>query len=438
MSFLVRNSVILFTITVTGVGTAGADWPQFRGPGGTGSSPDEKVLTQWSDDEGITWKTALPGPGSSSPIIQGDRIFVTCYSGYGESRDNVGDIKDLKRHLVCLDRKSGKILWQKTVDAVMPEDPYSGMGVPEHGYASNTPVVDSERVYAFFGKTGVFAFDLDGNQLWQVDVGRESSNRRWGSAASLILYKDYVIVNASEESQSIRALDKATGKEVWKAEASMLELAYGTPLIADAPDGKQELVIGVPGEVWALRPDTGKIKWYCATPIGGNVSPCPVAADGVVYILGGYPRRGTVAIRTGGEGDVTDSHLVWESTNSSYIPSPVLHDGRLHWVADDAIAYCLDAKTGDQVYRERIPGMSSGGRGKPFYASTILIGDYLYTVSRTGGVYVLATGPEFKVISHNKIESDTSQFNGTPAVCRGQLFLRSDQFLYCLGEEKGE
>jgi outer membrane protein assembly factor BamB len=437
MRFFTAKVMILLASVAALTCFSGADWPQFRGPDGTGSCPDEKVLTQWSDEEGITWKTALPGPGSSSPIIQGDRIFVTCYSGYGESRDNVGDIDNLKRHLVCLDRKSGKILWQKTVDAVMPEDPYSGMGVPEHGYASNTPVVDSERVYAFFGKTGVFAFDLDGKQLWQVDVGRESGNRRWGSAASLIQYKDYVIVNASEESQSIRALDKATGKEVWKAEASMLELVYATPLIVDLPDGQQELVIGVPNEAWALRPDTGKIKWYCATPVGGNVSPCPVAADGMVYILGGYPRQGTVAIRTGGEGDVTDSHLVWESTNSSYIPSAVMHENRLHWVADNAIAYCLDAKTGDVVYRERLSGTASGrGRGKPFYASTILIGEHLYAVSRTGGTYVLAVGPEFEVVAHNKIESDTSQFNGTPAVCRGQLFLRSDRFLYCIGTEK--
>ncbi len=415
---------------------AGADWIQFRGPGGAGCCPEESVPTRWSDDEGITWKTALPGPGSSSPIIQGDRVFVTCYSGYGEQRDNVGTIENLKRHLVCLDRKSGKALWQKTVDAVMPEDPYTGMGVPEHGYASNTPVVDRERVYAFFGKSGVFALDLDGNQLWQADVGHESSNRRWGSAASLLLYKDLVIVNGSEESQSIRGLDKATGKEIWKAEAAMLELAYGTPVLVDLPDGEKELVLGVPEEVWALNPNTGKIKWYCATPIGGNVSPSPVTSGGIVYILGGYPRRGTVAIRAGGKGDVTDSHLVWQSTNSSYIPSPVLHGGRLHWVGDDAIAYCLDTKTGDVIYRERMPGMSGGGRGKPFYASTLLVGDYLYAVSRTGGTYVLASGPEFEVVSHNQIESDASQFNGTPAVCQSQLFLRSDRFMYCLGAEK--
>ncbi len=433
---VIRHFAILFTSVIAVCCFAGADWLQFRGPGGAGSCPSESVPTSWSDDEGITWKTALPGPGSSSPIIQGDRVFVTCYSGYGEKRGDAGSMEDLKRHLVCLDRKSGKILWQKTIDAVMPEDAYSGMGVPEHGYASNTPVVDSERVYAFFGKTGVFAFDLDGNQLWQVDVGHESSNRRWGSAASLLLYKDYVIVNASEESQTIRALDKATGKEVWKAEAAMLELAYGTPVIVELPDGEKELVIGVPQEVWALNPDTGKIKWYCATRVSGNVSPSPVTADGIVYILGGYPRRGTAAIRTGGKGDVTDSHLVWESTTSSYIPSAVLHEGRLHWVGDDAIAYCLDAKTGDAVYRERVPGTSGGGRGKPFYSSTTLIGNHLYAVSRTGGTYVLATGPEFSVVSQNKIESDTSQFNGSPAVCRGQLFLRSDRFMYCVGTEK--
>ena len=131
-----------------------------------------------------------------------------------------------------IDREDGKVIWRRKVKAEMPEDPFAGMGIPEHGYASNTPATDGERVYAFFGKTGVLAFDLDGNQLWHVNVGKESSNRRWGSSASLILYKDMVIVNASEESQSIRALDKLTGKEIWKAEASSLELAYGTPLLA--------------------------------------------------------------------------------------------------------------------------------------------------------------------------------------------------------------
>ena len=203
----VSTMCVLFSIVVTRP-LAGADWPQFRGPDGLGVSSDANVAVQWSESENLKWKTSLPGPGSSSPIVWGQHVFVTCYSGYGLSRTNPGNIEQLVRHLVCIDRKDGKVIWTRTVKAEMPEDAFAGMGVPEHGYASNTPATDGERVFVFFGKTGVLAFDLDGNQLWQVNVGKESSNRRWGSSASLILYKDMVIVNASEESQSILALDK--------------------------------------------------------------------------------------------------------------------------------------------------------------------------------------------------------------------------------------
>jgi outer membrane protein assembly factor BamB len=436
MSRLCERWAVLFVLAVVGFVSAGADWPQFRGPGGTGVC-DQGVLTEWSDSEGIAWKTALPGAGSSSPILAGDRVFVTCYSGYGIPGEERGAIADLKRHLICLDRKSGDVLWQKTVDAEMPEDVYSGMGVPEHGYASNTPAVDGERVYVFFAKTGVLAFDLEGNELWRVSVGQESGNRRWGSAASLMLYDDLVIVNASEESQSVRGLEKATGKEVWKAEAAMLELTYATPLLVDSPGVGPQLVLGVPGEVWGLHPKTGKLQWYAAVPMGGNISPCPVESDGVVVVSGGYPKGGTAAVRLGGKDDVTESHGLWESTDSTYVPSPVAHQGRVHWVSDQGIAFCLDAKTGEAVYRERLPRMSATGRGKPIYASVIVAGEHLYAVSRTAGTYVLDAGAEFNVVAHNVIESDKSRFHGTPAVCCGQLFLRSDRFLYCLGEETG-
>jgi outer membrane protein assembly factor BamB len=304
------------------------------------------------------------------------------------------------------------------------------MGVPEHGYASNTPATDGERVFVFFGKTGVLAFDFDGNQLWQVNVGKESSNRRWGSSASLILHNDMVIVNASEESRSICGLDKRTGKEIWKAEAAALELSYGTPLMVPLIGGGKELVIGVPYEVWALNPDTGKLAWYAETGLDGNVAPSPVAANGIVYIFGGYRNTGSVAIRTGGNGDVTDTHVRWTSRDASYIPSPVIHDGKLYWVSDQGIAFCADAETGETLYRERLS--RTGGGGKPFYASVVLAGDKLICVSRRGGTYVLAAKPEFEQLAHNEFESDDSDFNASPAISDGQLFLRSNRYLYCV------
>ena len=410
----------------------GEDWPQFRGPDGLGISTDAPVPTEWSDSKNLKWKTPLPGPGSSSPIVHGQHIFLSCYSGYGISRLNPGDIENLKRHLLCIDRRDGKVTWSQTVKAEMPEDAFSGMGVPEHGYASNTPATDGERVYVFFGKTGVLAFDLKGNQLWQTNVGKASSNRRWGSSASLVLYKDMVIVNASEESQSIRALDKLTGKEIWKAEAGSLELAYGTPLLVPLDDGSRELVIGVPHEVWGLNPDTGKLNWYAETGLDGNVAPSPVTANGIVYVFGGYHNTSRVAIRTGGKGDVTDTHTLWSSRDASYVPSPVIYEGKLYWVSDQGIAFCADVKTGETIFRERLPRTGSSRGGKPFYASVVLAGDKLVCVSRNTGTYVLAARPEFAQLAHNRFTSDQSDFNASPAISDSQLFLRSNKFLYCI------
>jgi hypothetical protein len=330
-----------------------------------------------------------------------------------------------------VDRASGKILWDSKVPAELPEDPYSGF-ITEHGYASSTPVTDGERVYVFFGKTGVLAFDFSGRELWRVNVGKESGNRHWGSGASLVLFQDKVIVNASEESQSIRALDKMTGKEVWKAESKTLELSYGTPALM--PSGERtDLVIAVPGEIWGMNPDSGKLRWFASTEMTGNVSPSVTTDDGVIYANGGFPSLGSAAVRGGGKGDVTSTNILWESKDASYVPSPVISGGHLFVVNDQGFALCLDAKDGKSIFRERLPGASAQGRGgKPFYASTVLANGLIYAVSRQNGTFVFEAKPEFKLISQNKLAGDDSQFNGTPAVVDRQLFLRSNKNLYCL------
>lgn len=175
-----------------------ADWPRFRGPNGTGVA-ESAVPLEWGDGRNLLWKTALPGPGSSSPVVHGPDVFVTCYSGYGVEAGRAGDPGKLVRHLLCIDRATGREKWRRDVAAELPEDAYEGY-LTEHGYASSTPVVDADAVYAFFGKGGVVAFDRAGQELWRVAVGKESSSRRWGSAASLVLHGDLVIVNAAEES----------------------------------------------------------------------------------------------------------------------------------------------------------------------------------------------------------------------------------------------
>jgi len=414
---------------------SGADWPQYRGPKGNGISSEAKAPLEWNDTKNIKWKTALPGPGSSSPIVSGGYVFVTCYSGYGVNPEVSDKIESLKRHLLCLKMDDGKVVWSRSVDAVLPEDAFFGMGITEHGYASNTPVTDGERIYVFFGKTGVLAFDFQGKELWRADVGRESSNRRWGSSASPVLYRDTVIVNAAEESRSIRALDKMTGKEKWKAEAAALELTYATPLVVDLGDGRKELVIGVPNEAWGLNPDTGKLVWYAETGLSGNVAPSPVAQDGIVYLMGGYPGQQTVAIRAGGKGDVTQSHILWSSQVSSYVPSPVLCNGNLYWVSDMGLANCAEAATGKSIYREKLPRVAGAKSGKPYYASVVLVKDRLYAVSRAGDTCVLAAKPAFEVLAHNPLASDTSDFNASPAVSDGKILLRSNRFIYCIADD---
>ena len=346
---MARQAVtIMLILNFLDLHATASDWRQFRGPNGQGISSDKNVPLVWGETKNLKWKAPLPGPGSSSPIVCGDKIFVTCYSGYGIDRSNPGKQEDLKRHLLCLNRSDGKILWDKAIEAVLPEDPYRGF-ICEHGYASSTPATDGTSVYVFFGKTGVLAFDFDGKKLWQVSVGTESSSRKWGSAASPILYKDFVIVNASEESQSIRALDKATGREVWKAEGDALDLAYGTPFMTDIEAGQKELVVTMPFEVWALNPDTGKCNWFARTDLDGNICPSIVGADKVVYVLGGFRRTGSVAIRAGGGGNAVERQPLWSTTDGSYVPSPVIHGGHLYWVSDLGYACCMDVKTRDST-----------------------------------------------------------------------------------------
>ena len=405
----------------------GDDWTRFRGENGTGVSSSRALPTTWSDSTNIAWKAELPGPGSSSPIVHGDRIFVTCYSGYGTGHG--GSAADLVRHLVCVDAKNGMILWDKTVTAPDREDPYQGY-ISEHGYASNSATTDGTYVFAFHGKSGVHAYDMNGTEVWHKTVGTESANRQWGSAASLTLYDDKLIVNASEENRAVIALDKSTGKELWKAEAAALELCYGTPAILKREDGKSELVLAVPGEVWALNPETGKLNWFVETQLTGNISPSALVVDQSIFVFGGFRSSGSYRLKSGGKGDVTKSHVDWYSKSSSYVATPVHHDGHLYWIDDQGIARCQDAETGAEVYRERVPGLQSSGR--PVYASPILANGKLYVVTRHDGTLVIPATTKFGVECQNTLTSDESQFNASPAVYDDALILRSNRCLYCI------
>ncbi len=406
--------------------TIAEDWPAFRGPHGSGVSSETNLPTTWSATMNLAWKTELPGPGSSSPIVSGDRVYVTCYSGYGVERSSPGDPKNLVRHLVCLNLRDGKVLWQKPVPAVLPEDPYQGM-LMDHGYASSTPATDGQRVFVFFGKSGVLAFDREGKQLWQTSVGTGSAMMGWGSAASVLLHNNLVIVNANAESQAVVGLDQQSGREVWRTKTKGYTGSWSTPTLVDLAGGKQEVAVFLSEEVWGLDPTDGGLYWYC-TGVRGAATTSPVTKDGVVYVVGGGPRgAGSTAIRAAGSGDVTASHTLWKQSVGPYVPSPVLVKDHLYWVDDRGTACCLKADTGEQVYRERLP--DAGG----VYASALAADGKLYVVTRRNGVFVLSAEPKFKVLAHNRLGPDSTDFNASPAVSKGRLLLRSNRFLYCVG-----
>lgn len=409
-------------ILLSGAPLLAHDWPQFRGPGGLGASTATGVPSTWSQTENIVWKTELPGPGTSSPVILGDKIFLTCYTGYNVPGQGRGEMNQLKLHLLCLDRISGKVLWTTDIAPSLPEQATIR---DDHGYASSTPATDGERIYAFFGKTGVFAFDLAGKQLWRTDVG--SRVHDWGSAASPVLHKDLVIINASVESESLVALDKKTGKEMWRANG--VGEAWNTPLLVPLKNGATELVVGIPRRVLGFDPATGKQLWSCANDITWYIVPSLVAREDTVWCIGGRSGTAAAAMRAGGRGDVTATHQLWTSTKGSNVSSPIIHDGHLYWMSDTlGIAYCADAMTGKIIYEERLQGAGQ------VYASPLLADGKLFYVTRDGRTFVLAARPQFEKLAVNDLR-DRSTFNASPAVFGDRLYLRSDKYLYCIGRK---
>lgn len=417
-----------------------SDWLQFRGAQGVSKSTIDQVALDWNENKNLKWKTKLPGPGASSPIVVGDRVFLTCYTGYGsqkivdrkKSEQQAGDIKDLVRHLICFDRLSGKVLWQKSIDnsTVKNEDPFKGY-LTYHGYATNTPISDGESVFAFFGKAGLVRFDMDGNQKWKTTFEGEPNKERWGSAASPIMFQENLIVNAIDECGKILAIRKLDGKVVWEFEAGT-RMAYSTPALIKTKEGAVELIIAAPEKVFGIDPTSGKQKWFVNTTLRNEVNAAIIVDDDIAFVYGGYQGVGSVAVRAGGSGDATESHLLWQTKDTSYVSTPVLADGHLYWLDKQGIANCVDAESGERLYRSRVPGFGNS-RGIKIFASMIRVGDQIFALSKNAGTFIWVANPEkFELTGRNVIEADSSDFNGSPAIVDNQIFIRSNQFLYCI------
>lgn len=420
------RTILLLSIVLSTSAFA-ADWPRFRGPTGDGLTTETNLPLKWSEKENLVWRTELPGPGSSSPIVSGDRVFLTCYSGYGVDEKEPGDLAQLKRHAVCLSRRDGKILWQHEVKAEAPDKPFTGQYITMHGYASGSPVTDGKDVFFFLGNAGVHAFTVDGRKLWQATVGLRA--HEWGGGTSPVLYGDLLLVNAAHESNTLFALDRRTGQTVWSATG--FPASWNTPTIVKA-GGRDEVIISSNGKLRAFDPKTGKELWWCEGIKAAELCPSIVAADGVLYILG-HPRGESMAVRAGGMGDVTATNVLWRAAKGSNVGSPVVHGGHLYFVNDSrGVALCLNAKTGEVVYEQPI----LPGKRDRWYASPVLSGDRLYYVSRTSGTVVLAARPQFEVLATNVFADDPSVSNASPAVSNGQIFLRSNRYAYCIGARR--
>ncbi|MEQ1903391.1 MAG: PQQ-binding-like beta-propeller repeat protein [Pirellulaceae bacterium] len=401
------------------------DWAQFRGRNATGHAV---IATQfeWDEKDGIRWSANLPGPGSSSPIVVGDRVFVTCYTGYGIDPENAGEPDALTRHLICFDRESGKMIWQTDAKSKAKEDPYKGM-VPEHGYSSSTPVANERFVYVYYGKSGVYCYDMMGKEVWHRDLGTESDPMKFGDGSSPVLYENLVLVNAANTDRSVVALDQATGEVVWSTKDDRYKNCWASPMIVRV-DNHDELVLAFPGVIDGFDPKTGKRLWRADSPMVDSIYGTLVEHNGIVLAMGGR-NQAAIAVRCGGMGDVTDSHVVWKTRLQSSIGTPVVVGDNLLW-ASQGKAYCIECATGKIVFEE---ALGAGTKGHAFdYASPVVAGDEMMILFKSGQIAVIANGGEFELLRMKRMPEERGRFNASPAIAGKQMIIRSDKRLYSI------
>ncbi len=395
-------------------GEARKYWPRWRGPSGQGLVEGNGYPDAWSDQENVLWKVALPGGGNSSPVIWGDRIFLTTAYDNGE-----------RRSILCLRRSDGKLLWEAFAPDTTPERTNR-----KNGYASGTPSTDGERVYAYLGNHGLLAVDFNGRQIWHRSLGE--LNAYHGAACSPLLYRDRVILYQDQRrpAQSfVAAFDAQTGKTVWWTEREE-QVGWGSPIAIRAGE-RDEIIVSSHRRVYAYDPKTGKELWRAS----GNlveVTPTPVVGHGLIFCTSG--RAGpTLAIRPGGNGDVTETHLAWQSAKGSpFIPSPLLYGEYLYIVNDMvSIATCLEAKTGKVMWQGRL----GEAQRESFSASPVGVDGKLFFTNDQGETFVLAAGPEFNLLHVNRLNARTL---ASPALVDGRWYFRTDQHLICIGKPSKE
>lgn len=390
-------------------GEGAAYWPRWRGPSGQGLvAGDDDYTDTWSDTENVIWRTPVPGSGNSSPIVWDERIFLT--TAYDGGR---------RLSLLAFDRASGEPLWESFAPEGRVEYVHQ-----KNGHASATPTTDGKRIYVSFGERGLAAFDMDGAMVWHQDLGH--LDNYWGTAGSPLLYEDRIIVYQDTSSNSfVAAFDKENGEEIWLTRRNA-SVGWGSP-IAIRVNGRDEIIVHSQQRVTAYDPESGNELWFCDGSTF-EVIPTPVVGYGMLFCSSG--RAGpTLAIRPGGEGDVTDTHLVWTSPRGSpFVPSPVLYDDQLYIVNDmNAIVTSFSATSGDTQFQGRL-GVA---RREGFSASPVALDGKVFFTNDNGETFVLRAGPEFEILHVNELGE---RVLASPALVGGRWYMRTETSLLAIGK----
>ena len=410
-------------------------WPQWRGPTGQGISNTAEPPIEWAEDKNVAWKVALPGKGHSTPIVWGQRVFVTAAIPVGDaqppvydqaegSHDNAPVTHHYEFAVICLSRADGKEQWRTTVAKVFPHEG----GHVSGSLASQSPVTDGERVYAFFGSRGLHCLDFEGKLVWTKDLGQMHTHHAHGEGASPILAAGNVVVNWDHEKQSfIVAIDKATGVEKWRTNRDE-PTSWSTPLLIEHK-GQQQIIVNASTRIRAYNPKTGEEIWQCGG-MSRNVIASPLFADGVVFAGSSYDTRAMVAIQIeGAKGDVTGTaQVLWErNKRTPYVPSPLLYKGTLYTLGHyQAILSCIDPKTGEDTTGPfRLPGIQN------FYASPVAAAGRIYLSDLNGATMVLQHSENPSPIGVNQLDD---AFSATPVLVGKDLFLRGERHLYRIRE----
>jgi outer membrane protein assembly factor BamB len=440
-----RIAVATVAVLLAGAPIA-ANWPQWRGPSGLGVSAESPLPTTWSERENIAWSVALRGLGSSSPIVWGDQVFVTSQIGRmplsggphpalarddaalvareqplgGRRGEPSGAADRISLVVESFSRSDGRRLWEHQLEA---RGPFPTLH-EKHNLATPTAVTNGELLFAWFGTGQIVALDLGGGVVWSKHLGEEYSpfDINWGHGSSPVLYKDLVILLCDHQSASyVIALEARTGKLRWKADRGQGRASYSTPLVIPGPRG-DELLVNSTERIDGYDPVTGELLWHAdaarQTPV-----PSAVFHDGLIYLTRGYRNSPYLAIRPGGRGDVSASHVVWRMPGGgSYAASLVAYDNLLYMTNDVGVLTCADARTGERLWQTRLDGV--------FFASPVAADGKIYFVSQTGDTIVVKAGRTPEILARNPLGE---RLVASAAISGGRIFLRSDSRLFAIG-----